>query len=130
MAAKQKRDDEQFVVNVHKYLNVLLKKTGKMDTVALVIDNKKLASTTYGYSATILDIIDEGKGESVKNDELIDHFDDHHTIYDQIYISEGVANQIDRSKAHSVLFIGTDLQTYRKGKDVFQSHPIKVINVE
>ena len=128
-AAKQQMDDEQFVVNVHKYISLYRKFLPiSKSSIALVLDNTAIKPTKYGYQAKIINIYDLDKDELVFNDEYIEFFDDNKTIYNQIYLSEGIVNQINRSHPQAALFIGLDTQTIKKGKEIYQSHPIKVVD--
>ena len=126
---KQQVDDEQFIVNIHKYIETYRQYIPiSRNDIALVIQNSSITPTKYGYEATIIDIFDEDKDECVFTADYIDWFDDHKVIYNQIYLSESTVAQIDRNQPRSVLFIGLEQKTYKKGKEIYQAHPIKVVN--
>ena len=128
--AKQKVDDEQFTVNAHKYLMLLKQFNANLKgQIAFVIDNSEITPTKYGYNVKLTDAFDVESEESLFTDKLIEFFDDNKTIFNQMYLSEGVVNQIDRSKT-AIIFIGMEMHTYKKDKDIYQSHPIKVVNVD
>ena len=126
---QQQVNDEQFVANIHKYLTVYRQflPISKND-VMFIINTKQITPTKYGFQAEIKDIWDTDKNECVFSPDYIDFFDDNKIVYNEIYLSEGTVNQIDRTKPHSILKVGLELQTYKKGKEIYQSHPIKVIN--
>lgn len=128
-AAKQQMDDEQFVVNLHKYITLYRKFLPQSkSSIGMVLDTTAIKPTKYGYSAKIVNIYDLDKDELVFNEDYIEFFDDNKTIYNQIYLSEGIVNQINRSHPQAALFIGLDTQTVKKGKEIYQSHPIKVVD--
>ena len=133
--AKQKRNDEQFVVALNKYIPTLCKYAkDKLDKTineaAFIVDCKKIEAQTYGFQAKILGIYNADSDELLSDEQYVNYFDDANIIYDQLYISEAITNLIDRTKNNAVLFVETTTKTFKKGKDVYQSYPIKVINLE
>ena len=133
--AKQKRNDEQFVVALNKYIPTLCKYAKeKLDTtineVAFIIDCQKIEAQTYGYQGKVLGVYNADNDELLSDEKYVEYFDDANTIYDQIYLSEAITNLIDRTKKNAVLFVGTTTKTFKKGKEIYQSYPVKVINLE
>ena len=129
MNAKQQIDDEQYIVNVHKYIETYRQFCPiSRNDIALIVNTSSITPTKYGFQVDLDEIFDSDKDEFMFEADYIDWFDEHKVIYNQIYLSESIVNQIDRTKPKCVLFVGLEQKTYKKGKEIYQSHPIKVVN--
>ena len=126
---EQQINDERFIANVPKYLTVYRKYIPiSRNDVMFIINTRNITPTKYGFQAEIEDIWDTDKNECVFTGDYIDYFDDNKVVYNQLYLSEGIVNQIDRSKTRAVLRVGVELKTFKRGKEIYQAHPIKVVN--